>query len=85
MGQSDIIELLEGSDKPLSRSEIAIQLNESPQKISFLLNKLIKWNEIVFEEIDRLTAREKYNCKRRMNLYSALNKFPNKKSNTKPK
>lgn len=85
MGQSDIIELLEKSDRPLSRSEIAQQLNSAPSKISVLLKSLIDWNEIMFEEIDKELALKKYNCKKRMKLYFSPNKLSNKKGNTKSK
>lgn len=69
MGQADIIDLLKKSGKALSRSEIAKELNQDPNSISFLLNKLINYGEVLFEEIDRLEAKEKYNCSRRMKLY----------------
>lgn len=85
MGQSDIIELLEKSDRPLSRSEIAQELNSAPSNISVLLKTLLDWNEIMFEEIDKELALKKYNCKKRMKLYFSPNKFPHKKSNTKTK
>ena len=83
MGQADIIELLEKSDKPLSRKEIAERLHAQPSNISNLLNNLIHWNEIMFEEINKEMALQKYGCKKRMRLYFSLNKFPNKKGNNK--
>lgn len=85
MGQSDIIELLEKSDHPLSRSEIADVLKVQPSTISMLINKLIKYNEILFEEIDKEMALKKYGCKKRMRLYFSIDKFSNKKSNSKTK
>lgn len=88
MGQADIIDLLEKTGKALSRTEIAKTLNSDPNRISFHLNKLIKYGEVIFEEIDRREALEKFNSKRRMRLYKiaiSSYKFPNKKGNYKPK
>ena len=55
--------------KPMSRTEIANGLGEDPNKISVIINKLLKWNDIKAIEIDRIEAKEKYNCYRRMCLY----------------
>jgi predicted Zn-ribbon and HTH transcriptional regulator len=71
MSQADVIELLEKMDKPLSVGEIAKLLNDNQKKISKDLNKMLKYNEVIFEEIDRFMAMEKYNCKKRMRLWSA--------------
>lgn len=69
MGQADIIKVLERSSKPLSRTEIAKKLGQDVNTISFLLNKMLKYGEVLFEEIDRREALKKYGSKRRMKLY----------------
>lgn len=69
MGQEEVIEYLKKERKPLSRKEIADGLKENVNKISHILNSLLKWEEIKCIEIDRLEAKEKYGCFHRMNLY----------------
>jgi hypothetical protein len=69
MGQSDILKLLEKEEKPLPVGMIAKKLNENQKKISLLLSKLLKFNEVDCVEIDRLEALSKYGCKRRLRLW----------------
>jgi len=64
-----VIEILEKQNKPLSVGEIAILLNDNQKKISKDLNKLLQYKEVLFIEIDKFVALEKYNCKHRMRLY----------------
>ena len=69
MGQREVIKILEKQDKPLSVGEIARLLNDNQKKISKDINKLLQYNEVLFVEIDKGIALEKYNCKHRMRLY----------------
>jgi hypothetical protein len=69
MGQSDILRLLEKEQKPLPVGTIAKKLNECQKKISILLRKLLKYNEVDCIEIDRIEAMKKYKCKHRMRLW----------------
>lgn len=69
LGQREVINLLKKYDKPLSVGEIARILNDNQKKISKDINKMIQYKEILFIEIDKQTALEKYNCKHRMRLY----------------
>jgi len=69
MSQSEIINLLEKEDKPLSVGEIAILLDDNQKKISRCLASMLKYHEVACIEIDRLLAMEKYHCKRRMRLW----------------
>ena len=73
MGMEEVITFLKNNGKkPLSRTEIAEGLKEDPNKISVIINKLLKWREIEAIEIDRIEAKKKYNCYRRMCLYIAI-------------
>jgi len=75
MSQSEIIDLLEKENKPLSISEICLllfgdKLTEGRKKnVSNCLTKLLKYNEVSFIEIDRIEAMELYHCKHRMRLW----------------
>ena len=69
MGQIDIIEVLEKSKKPISRSEIAKILNQDVVRVSHAIARLVKYNDIKVIEIDRNQAMKIYHCKRRMHIY----------------
>lgn len=69
MSQSNIIELLEKESEPLSMGEIADMLKANYSKVVKDINKMIKYKEIKYLEIDRLEAMKKYHCRRRMRLY----------------
>jgi len=71
MGQEEIINLLEKAKTPLSRTQIAEMLKETPIKISLLIKRIFKdpHTEVKCIEINRLQAMKFYNCKRRMRLY----------------
>ena len=69
MGQHEVIQVLIKSNRPMSRTEIAIILNERPVKISFQLKRLLYNKEIHFLELNRIKAWQIYKCKRRMRLY----------------
>jgi len=69
MSQSEIINLLEKRETPLSVGEIAILLDDNQKKISRCLASLLKYNEVSFVEIDRVEAMNNYKCKHRMRLW----------------
>ena len=69
MSQSEIIDLLEKQEKPLSVGEISKILNENQKKISRCLASLLKYSEVCFIEIDRIKAMKAYHCKHRMRLW----------------
>ena len=69
MSQSEIIDLLEKQEKPLSVGEISKILNENQKKISRCLASLLKYSEVCFIEIDRIDAMKNYKCKHRMRLW----------------
>ena len=54
MSQSEIINLLEKKETPLSVGEISKLLNDNQKKISRCLASLLKYNEVSFVEIDRI-------------------------------
>ncbi len=69
MSQSDIIDLLEKEDKPLSVGEISKLMNDNQKKISRYLKVMLKYHEVDCIEIDRIEAMANYHCKRRMRLW----------------
>jgi len=69
MPQTDIIEVLEKCKRPLSRGEIAKELNIDGKNCSHIICRLVKNRSIKIIEIDRHEAMLKYKCKRRMRLY----------------
>jgi len=72
MGQEEICEVLKKHNKPLTRTQIAQELNENPCKISKSLRVLLKYNEIKCIEISRIEAQKLFNnvnYKRRLRLY----------------
>jgi predicted Zn-ribbon and HTH transcriptional regulator len=69
MSQEEVIKVLKKSKEPLSRGDIAKCLNEDAVKISHILQKLLKYNDIKCIELDRYQAMAKYNCQRRIRVY----------------
>ena len=69
MSQSDILEVLERFKKPMSRGEIAKELNDDCTHVSHSIARLIKGRGIKVIEIDRTEALKKYKVKQRMRLY----------------
>ena len=69
MSQSEIIDILEKIKRPMSRGEIAKELNQDCCLASHSIMRLVKSHSIKIIEIDRYEAMEKYKCKRRMRLY----------------
>lgn len=70
MGQSEIIEVLNNSEKPLSGKELAKLVGQSFQgAVSIILKKLLDQKEIKCIELDRLQAMKLYGSKRKLRLY----------------
>ena len=69
MSQSEIIDLLEKQEKPLSVGEISKLLDDNQKKISRCLAMMVKYHEVSFIEIGRVEAMENYKCKHRMKLW----------------
>jgi len=66
-----VIKFLEGCEKPVTRKQIAEGLEESPVKISHLLNSLLRWSEIEFVEYSAEQVKEivGYSAGRRTRAY----------------
>lgn len=69
-----MINILQKAKKPMSRTEITIILQEKilkqeAIKVSHLIQKMLKHNEIKCMEINRKQAIKHYGCKRRMRIY----------------
>lgn len=58
MGQLEVYQILERSDKPMSRSEIAIKGNMDPIVVSKALKKLVKSKEVSYMELDRIKVKD---------------------------
>jgi len=69
MSQSEIIDLLEKEEKPLSVGEISKLLDGNQKKISRGLAMMVKYGEVSFIEINRIEAMKNYKCKHRMRLW----------------
>lgn len=75
MGQDEIIKLLKKENRPMSRSEIAKILNSPPEKISHIIQRMLKYNDIECIELDReqsnkiLKARISIKVQRRTRFY----------------
>jgi len=72
MGQEDILNILKKKNEPLTRGEIT-QLVDSmlmnAAAIGSAINKLVKYGEIEFLNMDRLLAKKFYGCKHSIRLY----------------
>jgi hypothetical protein len=72
MSQEDICEVLKKYNKPLTRTQIAEELNENPNKVSKIIKVLLIHQEIKCIEISRLEAKTMLGDKapyRRLKLY----------------
>ena len=72
MGQEEITIILKKEKRPMSMEQIAKLVGERTDKISHLLSKLLKHNEIKCFELDRFEAAEYLGRKipqRRMRFY----------------
>jgi len=72
MGQTEIIEVLKEFKRPMTAREISLQLNEGIEKVLKNIKRLIKSKDIIFVEINKEKAQEKFNSKRKMRLYYYL-------------
>lgn len=59
MGQAEIIECLEKHKEPISRSQIAKEINQNPVSVSHSIKRLLKNNEIKCIELDRIQSGKK--------------------------
>lgn len=64
MGQEEVLEVLRKHDKPISRRQIAEELNDDPIKISKALAKLLVVKEIKCIEMDRYQTAKMLGVKR---------------------
>jgi hypothetical protein len=69
MSQGDILKVLEKAKRPMSRTEIAKELNSDESLVSHCISRMVKGRDIKVIELDRIQAMEGYHCKRRMRLY----------------
>lgn len=75
MGQAEVYKILEESNKPLSLFEISNIMDETTQKISSTLARLLKGGDIYCIELDRIQAmkrtegRGSRKVKQRMRLF----------------
>ncbi len=58
MSQEEVISILEKHKEPISRAQIAKELNDDPVKISKALARLIYCGEVKCIELDRYKAAE---------------------------
>lgn len=52
------MDILEKSDKPLSRTQIADMIGIKPRKVSLVIRRLLKFKDIECLELDRFKAAE---------------------------
>lgn len=69
MGQQEVIEVLEKSETPLSRREIAEKIKAHPNLVSLHLRKLLLHGEVKCKEVGRKKANTIYKSKRRLRVY----------------
>lgn len=69
MAQAEIYKLLEIARRPLAVKEMQFILNENQSKILKDINKMLKYNEVDYIEIDKDKALKEYGCKHKMRLY----------------
>ncbi len=56
IGQAEVMKVLIKAKKPMSRSQIAEEINELPQRVSRILKVMLKYNDIKCIELDRYQA-----------------------------
>lgn len=64
-----MLEVLEKYKTPMSRGEIAKELQLDPIHVSHSIARLVKNKDIKIIEINRFQAMERFKCKKRMRLY----------------
>jgi hypothetical protein len=67
--QEEIINILKKEKRPMSRSEIALKINQNPLNVSRAIKKLIKFKEINYKEISKDEAYIKYRSKRKLRIF----------------
>ena len=82
MGQSEVLELLRKEKEPITVREISVKLKDNYHKISKDINKMLKYHEVFYVEIDRIQALKRFNCKRRVRLYYIKHKKQIKNGNS---
>ena len=84
MGQYEIIKILEKTNHPMSRSEIAKILKAPPEKVSNIIKRMLKGNDIECIELGReqsnkiLQKRISISVSRRTRFYYLAGKKFNK-------
>ena len=68
MAQQEVLDVLKRCNRAMTRTEIAIELNQDKILISHSIARLIKAKEIKIIELDRNQAMQ-YKCNRRIRLY----------------
>ena len=56
IGAAEVVDFLKTCDKPVTRKQIADNLEWEPERVSHILKKLLKYNEVDFIEHDRSNA-----------------------------
>lgn len=72
MGQGEVMEVLESSDKPLSVAEIAEKLGKTKIKVFATMKVLLKFGDVKCIELDRYQAAKRFGWKnpiRRVRVY----------------
>ena len=75
MGQQEVIDFLMKQNEPLSRGQIANGMDSTPEYISHILNKLLRWKEVECMEANRnqaiklLKIKRPFKGVRRMRFY----------------
>lgn len=72
IGQGEVMELLEKNKRPMGRTEIAKELGQTPEKVSHVIQALLRTKQIKCIEIDRYQAAKLLKLLkpfRRMRLY----------------
>ena len=70
--QEEVLKILEeksSRNNPMSRGQIAVELNICPRIVSRVIVQLLKYSEIKFKEINRSKAMKLYGACRRMKVY----------------
>jgi len=73
MGQGEVLDFLKTQKEPLTGGEIAHKMKQRRDKISRILTKLVKKNDVSYIEIDREQAKRRCNACHRIILYYVQN------------
>ena len=72
MGEEEVENILAESEVPLALREIAEKLDSTTIKVSMILKRMIKSNQVEIMEINKILAKKFYNNCSRMRLYYIL-------------